>query len=207
MTTKPEIILSYALAALAAILIVAASAQAGNTSSLKTGAFDPPRAAPDFSLKGSNGTELKLSRYRGKVVALGFGYTSCPEVCPTTMAFLAQARQQLGAARDDFQVVYVTVDPERDTTDRLRKFMTAFDPSFIGATGSPAQLAAVRSAYGIQVSRIDSASRGPNYLLHHSSFVYLIDRSGNLRAMMPFGVSVDDIAHDVKVLLAKSANE
>jgi len=205
-TTKHKIMLSSALAALAAMLIVV-SAGAGNTPSLRTGAFDPPRAAPDFSLQGSNGTELKLSRYRGKVVALGFGYTSCPEVCPTTMAFLAQARQQLGIARGDFQVVYVTVDPERDTTDRLRKFVTAFDPSFVGGTGSPAQLAAVRSAYGIQVSRIDSSSNGPNYLLHHSSFVYLIDRSGKLRAMMPFGVSVDDIAHDVKVLLAKPANE
>ena len=193
--------------ALLALLVVAFCAHAGSVESLRSGAFDPPRAAPDFSLNGSDGTELRLSRYRGKVVALGFGYTSCPEACPTTMAFLAQARRQLGSARDDFQVLYVTVDPERDTADRLRKFVTAFDPTFIGATGTPAQLADVRSAYGIQVSRIGSATSGGNYLLHHSSFVYLIDRSGRLRAMMPFGVSADDIAHDVKVLLAKPANE
>ena len=191
-----------------ALAVLACGARAGNVESLRTGAFDPPRAAPDFSLSGSNGAELTLSRSRGKVVALGFGYTSCPEVCPTTMAFLAQARRQLGTARDGFQVVYVTVDPERDTADRLRKFVTAFDPTFIGATGTAAQLAQVRSAYGIQVSKINSAkSTGSDYLLHHSSYVYLVDRSGNLRAMMPFGVSVDDIAHDVKVLLAKPANE
>jgi len=193
--------------ALLALLFLAFCARAGSVESLRSGAFDPPRAAPDFLLNGSNGTELQLSRYRGKVVALGFGYTSCPEVCPTTMAFLAQARQQLGAARNDFQVLYVTVDPERDTADRLRKFVTAFDPTFIGATGTPAQLATVRSAYGIQVSRIGSATSGGDYLLHHSSSVYLIDRSGRLRAMMPYGVSVDDIAHDVKVLLAKPASE
>jgi protein SCO1/2 len=187
----------------AALFLLAFVAHAGNMPGLKTGAFDPPRAAPDFLLNGSNGSELKLSRYRGKVVALGFGYTSCPEVCPTTMAFLAEARKKLGAARDDFQVVYVTVDPERDTADKLRKFVTAFDPTFVGATGTPAQLAAVRNAYGIQVSRLNPASSDDGYLLHHSSFIYLIDRSGNLRAMMPFGVSVDDIAHDVKVLLTK----
>src|SRR5438093_144467 len=97
--------------------------------------------------------------------------------------------------------------PSRVTADRLRKFVTAFDPTFIGATGTPAQLADVRSAYGIQVSRIGSTTSGGNYLLHHSSFVYLIDRSGRLRMMMPFGVSADDIAHDVRLLLAKPANE
>jgi protein SCO1/2 len=199
---KPTTLLST-LAVFVAPLALAFSVHAGNTPSLKTGAFDPPRAAPDFSLSGSNGTELKLSRYRGKVVALGFGYTSCPDACPTTMAFLAQTREKLGAARDDFQVLYVTVDPERDTSDRLRKFVTAFDPTFIGATGTPAQLAAVRNAYGIQTSRVHLATSDGGYLVHHSSFVYLIDRSGNLRAMIPFGASVDDIAHDIKALLAK----
>lgn len=189
-----------------ALVALALVAHAGNKADLKTGAFDPPRAAPDFSLGGSNGADVKLSRYRGKVVALGFGYTSCPEICPTTMAFLAQARKELGAAAADFQVLYVTVDPERDNADKLRKFVTAFDPSFVGATGTSAQLAAVRNAYGVQMKRLPPMSDG-NYLIHHSSFVYLIDRGGDIRAMMPYGVSVDDIVHDVKALLAKSAGE
>ena len=188
------------------VVALAFAAHAGNKNDLKTGAFNPPRAAPDFSLTGSNGIDIKLSRFRGKVVALGFGYTSCPEICPTTMAFLAEARKELGAAANDFQVLYVTVDPERDTPDKLRKFVTAFDPSFVGATGTAAQLAAVRNAYGVQVKRLAPMSDG-NYLIHHSSFVYLIDRSGDIRAMMPYGVSTDDIVHDVKVLLAKSAGE
>src|ERR1700740_349041 len=79
-----------------------------STPDLKSGVFDPPRQAPDFALKGSGGRELKWSRYRGKVVALGFGYTFCPDVCPTTLAQLAEARKRLGATGKDFQVVYVT---------------------------------------------------------------------------------------------------
>jgi protein SCO1/2 len=170
---------------------------------LRTGTFDPPRAAPEFSLPGSNGAPVNLSAYRGKVVALGFGYTSCPDVCPTTLADLAKARKKLGADAKDLQVIYVTVDPERDNAARLRVYLTAFDPTFVGATGAPAELAAVRKAYGIQTSRTkDIPGNPPRYFVHHSSYVYLIDRAGTLRAMMPFGVAVDDIAHDVKALLA-----
>lgn len=186
----------------AAALISAAlcaSAALAAAQGLRTGTFKPPRAAPEFSLQGSNGAPVRLGAYRGKVVALGFGYTSCPDVCPTTLADLAKARKKLGAAADDFKVIYVTVDPERDDAARLRAFLTVFDPTFLGATGTPRELAEVRKAYGIQTSRV---GKPPAYFVHHSSFVYLIDRAGNLRAMMPFGVSVDDMAHDVKALLA-----
>ena len=192
------------LAALLPLLVFALTVGAAESPDLKTGVFKPARPAPEFSLRGSDGHELKLSRYRGKVVALGFGYASCPDVCPTTLFYLAQAREKLGAAGKDFQVIYVTVDPERDSAERLRKFLAAYDPTFIGATGAPEQLADVRKAYGIQVSRQPAAGGDPStYFVHHSSFVYLIDRAGNLRAMMQFGVSVDDLAHDVKSLLSK----
>ena len=188
-----------ALAAIVALLALAFAARGADTADLRSGVFNPPRPAPDFSLRGSDGAELKLSRYRGKVVALGFGYTSCPDVCPTTLFFLAQAREKLGAAGKDFQVVYVTVDPERDNAERLRSYLAAFDPTFLGGTGTPEQLAEVRKAYGIQVSKTEARRRSQaGYFVHHSSFVYLIDRAGNMRAMMPFGVSADDIAHDVK---------
>ncbi|HEX7270691.1 MAG TPA: SCO family protein [Casimicrobiaceae bacterium] len=181
------------------------AAEAATTPELRAGVFDPPRAAPDFSLKGSNGSELKLSHYRGKVVALGFGYTHCPGVCPTTLAYLAQAKKKLAAAGSDFQVVYVTVDPERDTAATLKTFLASFDPTFIGATGTPQELAAVRKAYGVTLSDKIYVEKMPksNYFLDHSSFVYLIDRGGELRAMMPFGVSADDMEHDVRVLLSK----
>jgi protein SCO1/2 len=179
--------------ALASLLLAALGSAAAEGIALRTGVFKPPRAAPDFALRGSDGAPLVLSRYRGKVVALGFGYTHCPDVCPTTLALLAKARRTLGGAAGDFQVVYVTVDPERDTPERMRQYIAAFDPSFLGATGTEAQLAAVRKGYGITTTQD----------FHHSSYVYLIDRDGKLRAMMPFGVSVDDVTHDVKALLAR----
>jgi protein SCO1/2 len=163
---------------------------------LKAGVFDPPRAAPDFSLQGSDGKELKLSRYRGKVVVLGFGFTSCPEVCPTTLATLAKARKKLGGGADGLQVVYVTVDPERDNPERMRTYLAAFDSSFVGATGTPRQLAKVREQYGVTATKINNS-------FDHSSFVYLIDRGGSLRALSPYGRSADDIAHDVALLLKK----
>ncbi len=178
-------------------------AAAGENPGFKGGAFDPPRPAPDFTLKGSNGSELRLSRYRGKVVALGFGYTFCPDVCPTTLADLAQVRKRLGAAANQLQVVYVTVDPERDSPERLRAYLGAFDKTFVGATGTAEELARVRKAYGISAVKKTFEGTSAAYLVHHSSFIYLIDPMGNLRIMLPFGRSVDDAVHDVKMLLKR----
>ena len=135
-----------------ALFCLAFLADAAEGPGLRSGAFEPPRMAPDFALRGSDGSELKLSRYRGKVVALGFGYTHCPGVCPTTLAFLAEARKKLGAAGKELQIVYVTVDPERDTADHLKTFLASFDPTFVGATGTAAQLAEVRKEYDVTVS-------------------------------------------------------
>ena len=190
-------------ALLAVALIATTIAAAAGATDLKTGAFNPPRVAPDFTLRGSNGGDVTLSRYRGKVVALGFGYTSCPDVCPTTLALFAEARKKLGAARDDFQVLYVTVDPERDDAATLRKYVVSFDPTFVGLTGAPEKIGDVEKSYGVQVKKLQPSNGSSNYFVHHSSFVYLIDRAGNLRAMVPYGVPVDDVMHDVKALLGK----
>jgi len=180
------------------LFLGAACARADDGANLKAGVFDPARAAPDFSLPGSDGAELKLSRYRGKVVLLGFGFTSCVAVCPITLGTLAAAHKKLGARGDDVQVVYITVDPERDDAPRMRKYLSAFDPSFIGGTGSDAQLAAVRKDYGIAAEKV----AGPDGSYTHSSFVYLIDREGRLRALMPYGHPAEDYVHDVGILLA-----
>lgn len=165
---------------------------------LKAGEFDPPRLAPEFTLPGSNGAPLKLSAYRGKVVLLGFGFTSCAAVCPITLSTLKLTRKQLGAQAGDLQVIYVTVDPERDSAQRLGKYLAAFDPTFLGVTGTEAQLAKVRKDYGISAEPV----AGPDGAITHSSFVYLIDRKGRLRALMPYGRGADDYVHDVRVLLA-----
>lgn len=177
-------------------LALCASAAHAADDKLKAGIFDPPRLAPDFTLKGSDGTALTLSEYRGKVVALGFGFTHCPEVCPTTLATLARARRKLGANSDGMQVIYVTVDPQRDTPEQMKAYLANFDKSFVGGTGTPEQLGQVRSDYGIAALRkVDG--------IDHSSFVYLIDRDGRMRALSPYRTSAEDIAHDVAILLKK----
>jgi protein SCO1/2 len=188
--------------ALAQAAAAATSATSGGSMStapmLKAGVFDPPRAAPDFALQGTDGRELKMSLHRGKVVLLAFGYSSCPAVCPTTLATFAEARRELGAAAGNVQVIYVTVDPERDDAAHLKKYLGSFDATFLGATGTADQLAAVRKAYGISAQKI---SAGDGYSYNHSSFTYLIDRAGRIRALMPYGHSPQDYVHDLKILL------
>src|SRR5262245_10526366 len=166
---------------------------------MRAGVFSPPSMAPEFSLSGSDGSEVTLARYRGKVVLLTFGFTTCAAVCPTTLATLAQARSGLGAAADSVQVIYVTVDPARDDAAHLQRYLAAFDPSFVGATGAPDALAAAREKYGVTAVR---QGAGPDYAMAHTSSIFLIDRDGKLRAMMPFGHDPADFVHDIQLLLA-----
>jgi protein SCO1 len=181
-------------------LLCTMCAVAADRPTLKAGVFEPPRAAPELPLQASSGGKLSLASYRGKVILLGFGFTSCPAVCPTTLAVLAQARKRLGAQGAQVQVVYVTVDPERDTAARMRTYLGVFDPTFVGGTGTSAQLASVRKHYGVMAER---KPLGNSYSFAHSSSVYLIDRKGLLRGMMPYGRSPADYVHDVRVLLGE----
>ena len=176
------------------------------TATLRSGAFDPPRSAPEFALSAATGAEFRLSRHLGKVVVLTFGYSSCPDVCPTVLAELARVRERLGGAADRVQVVYVSVDPERDTPTRLRGFTEQFDKTFLGLSGSMDQLTPVWKAYGVSVVRRDlPGSNPPIYLIHHSASVFLIDAAGRLRVMAPFGTPSDDLLHDIRLLLKEIA--
>lgn len=170
---------------------------------MKSGVFEPPRAAPDFVLQGSHGELFKLSSARDKVVILGFGFSHCPEICPVTLANVSRVMKNLGDAADGVQVVYITVDPERDTVARLREYMQVFHPRFIGLTGDANELADIRRQYGILIEK--EVKQDGNYEVHHSSYLYLIDRQGLLRALVPYGKSVADIVHDVQILLAEPA--
>ena len=185
--------------ALLLMTLLASSAQLqADEAALKAGVFDPPRVAPDFALQGSDGSELGLARYRGKVVLLGFGFTSCAAVCPITLGTLAAARKQLGALAGDVQVVYITVDPARDDAAQMKKYLGSFDSSFVGGTGSEQQLAGVRREYGVEAEK----TAGTDGSFTHSSFVYLIDRQGRMRALMPYGHPAGDYVHDLEILLA-----
>ena len=194
----PAVLLSRRAFGAVMVSMLLVEASSAGTAAFKAGTFDPPRPAPDFALQGSNGHELRISDFRGKVVLLAFGYTSCTEVCPVTLATFAQARRKLAAAAADVQIVYVTVDPQRDVPERLRKFLGSFDRTFIGGTGTEAQLAAVRKQYGVTATKIPYED---GYVYAHSSFTYLIDRAGRIRALMPYGHSPADYANDLTLLL------
>jgi protein SCO1/2 len=186
---------------LACCLLLALAPCAASDSQLIAGVFDPPRVAPELGLEGSHGKPLNLADYRGKVVILGFGFTSCSEVCPVTLAVLAQARKQLGTLADQVQVVYVTVDPETDSAERMREYLALFDPGFVGGTGNAEALRAVRKEYGVVAKRETNVGTGYSYA--HSSYTFLIDRQGRVRALMPYGHPAEDFAHDARVLLGE----
>jgi protein SCO1/2 len=185
---------------LAIVLSVAmASAASAAAPELKAGVLSPVMPAPELRLTSTEGKPLVLSQYRGKVVLLAFGFSNCGEVCPITLATLAGARKKLGPEAAGVQVVYVTVDPERDTQAQMKKYLAAFDPTFIGGVGTRAQIDAAQKSYGISSTKNTHADG--SYTIGHSSSIYMIDRQGGLRAVMPYGHPTDDFVHDLKILL------
>ncbi|HEU4592781.1 MAG TPA: SCO family protein [Steroidobacteraceae bacterium] len=166
---------------------------------LKAGTLSPVMPAPDVALTGTDGKPFSISRFHGKVVLLAFGFSNCGEVCPITLATLAAARRKLGADAAGVQVAYITVDPERDSASQMKKFLGSFDPTFIGGVGTRAQLEAAYKSYGISINKI--AYPDGSYTFGHSSSIYMIDRAGGLRAVMPYGHPADDFVHDLRILL------
>jgi protein SCO1 len=164
-------------------------------------ALVPPLAAMDFTLQTSDGSEFKLSQLRGKIVLLSFGYTFCPDVCPTTLVELSQVRARLGDAAKRVQTAFITLDRERDTPERLGIYTRAFDPTFIGLTGRAEQLAQVRTMYGVIAEKEAVAGTSAGYLMAHSAYIYVIDPEGRLRLLFPFGMSIEEMADDIKLLL------
>jgi protein SCO1/2 len=164
--------------------------------------YDPAQPAPEITLIRADGQPFRLSAEKGKLVFLFFGYTSCPDVCPTTMAEMRQVGQAVGAKADQFDVVFVTVDPNRDTPEKVQKYVSVFDPGFIGLSGSMDELQLVWDKYGVY-RQVEASTSPTDYAVTHSSRLYLVDRQGNLRLSYAFGTSPDDIAYDVQLLLAE----
>ncbi|QBE66358.1 SCO family protein [Pseudoduganella lutea] len=167
---------------------------------LKSGIFEPPRPAPEISLPASTGKPFRLTDLRGKVVVLEFGFSHCQTVCPVSLAALAEAKKLVGPAARDVKVLFISVDPERDTPESLRTYLAQFDPTFIGITGTRDQIAQLLKDYGI-TARKHPIDGGGDYSMSHSSYLYFIDRQGRQRAMMPFGRPAREIAHDLAILL------
>jgi protein SCO1/2 len=157
----------------------------------------------DFKLTDHNGQPRTLASFRGKVVAIFFGYTHCPDVCPTTLSDFATALKQMGPLGDQVQVLFVTVDPQRDTPALLKLFVPAFDPRFLGMFTDADSLKALAKEYKV-VYQKTSVKDADNYLIDHSAGTYVYDAKGRLRLLIPYGSSPDLIAHDLKTLLESS---
>lgn len=157
-------------------------------------------AHADFHLTDMNGKPRSLSDFRGKVVAVYFGYTHCPQVCPTTLAGYARALSLLGKDAKRVQVLFITVDPERDTRALLAKFVPAFDPRFLGLYGDAKATAAAAKSFNVSYKKHFEKSGG--YTLDHSSFSYLVDTHGKVRLMVGDLEPADWLAQDIRQLLA-----
>lgn len=162
------------------------------------GALPGSSSAPDFTLIDATGKTQTLSQQRGKVVVLFFGFTHCPDVCPTELYKLAQVMKALGADSDRVAVNFITLDPERDTPERLGRYASSFDPRFLGLSGTREQVDAAAASYYVAHAKI---GEDQNYLIDHSTSTYLIDPAGRLRLLAKMDSSIESLAHDIRLLL------
>lgn len=154
----------------------------------------------DFQLTDFNGKPSSLNTYKGKVVVLFFGYTHCPEVCPTTLADLAQTLRILGTDASRVQVVFATLDPERDTPDLLAKFAPAFDPSFIAVYGDTSTTSKAAASFGVKYEK--QSDKSGSYTIDHSDGIYLIGTNGQPLLLAPYGQPANLLAEDIRLLLS-----
>ncbi|WP_129632924.1 SCO family protein [Candidatus Oscillochloris fontis] len=166
--------------------------------------ISPPREVTDFTLPSSNGGQpLSLSDLRGKPLLLYFGYTFCPDICPTTLVEFIGVKQDLGEQRDAFNVLMVSVDPERDTPAVLERYLKVYDPSFIGMSGDAAILQQIGPEYDLFYQRHAVEGSAAAYLVDHSASAYLLDRQGRLRFIYRFGTPHTVISADIQRLIAE----
>ncbi len=156
--------------------------------------------AADFTLMSSNGQRVSLDDFRGKIVVLYFGYTFCPDVCPATLVEIASAMDILGEDAQEFQTIMVSVDPERDTPEQLAEYVGHFDPNFLGVTGTEEQVAEVATMYGIFYEKHEGTV-ATGYLIDHTATTLVIDKEGNLKLLLPFGTTAQEMADDLEQLL------
>lgn len=188
-----------ALTILSASLLLAAGCTGGKPQ-FKSVDITGVDYARDFQLTDHDGRPRGLKDFSGKAVVLFFGYTQCPDVCPTTMAELAQAKQLLGPDGDKVQGVFVTVDPERDTPQVLKAYMANFDPSFVALRGTPEQLEAMAKDFKLYYKKVEGKAAGA-YTMDHGAASYVYDPRGKLRLYTRYGSGPQALADDIKLLI------
>lgn len=156
--------------------------------------------ARNFALDSAGGGRRTLADYRGKVVVIFFGFTQCPDVCPTTLSDLAEVRKRLGPDGEQLQVIFVTIDPERDTSAVLSQYVPGFDPTFVALHGTAEQTAATAKEFKVFYQKVPGKT-ATSYTMDHTAGSYVIDREGRVRLFIRHGASVDDIVSDLRKLL------
>jgi protein SCO1/2 len=187
----------YFLSALAVLALAACSPDKPKFNAIDITGAD---YAKGFTLTDHNGQSRSLSDFKGKVVVLFFGYTQCPDVCPTSMVELAEVKRLMGADGDKLQGVFVTVDPARDTTDLLKAYMANFDLTFVAFIPTPEQLAVVAKDYKIYYKKVEGQTP-TSYTMDHSAGSYVYDTQGNLRLYSRYGIGPQVLAQDIQTLL------
>ncbi|HMM41229.1 MAG TPA: SCO family protein [Thermomicrobiales bacterium] len=165
---------------------------------------DPPREMPDFTLTSDSGQPLQLSDLRGKPVLLFFGFTHCPDICPTTLGEFRQVKAKLGEQGNQAAFVFISVDGSRDTPESLAAYVHAFDPAFVGLTGDEEAVRTIGKDYYLYFERVTlgtATAAGENYTVDHTTYSYLLDAEGRLRVIYPFQSPTQMIADDIESLL------
>ncbi len=160
-------------------------------------ALDPPRELPVFDFKRADGTVFRTAPEDHRPMVVFFGYTHCPDVCPTTLADWKRVKRELGRDAARVRFVFVTVDPERDTPEIVDRYANEFDSTFIGLSGDSATTARIQAAFGVASIR-DSEASAAGYLMSHSSQVFLVDGRGRLAIIFAFGTGWDALLADIK---------
>ena len=155
----------------------------------------------NFTLQSSRNHLASLKDYHGQVVVMFFGYTACPDTCSITMAVLKQVIEKLGKRMDQVQPLFITVDPKRDTPEQMKNYLSFFHPNFIGLTGTKEEILEVAENYGSAYMKNPTIDSEFSYLMIHTGYVYLIDQSGQVRAIYPKNTEVKQIVHDIYGLL------
>ena len=165
--------------------------------------INPPLPVTDFSLQTANEEVFRLSEQKGKIVLLFFGYTSCPDVCPVTLATFKQVNDNLGEDAQKVRFVMITADPDRDTPDKVAEYAARFNPEFIGLSGDMTALASIWKELGVFVEKQESGSAA-GYLVSHTASVYVLNQSGSLFMTFPYGTTATEIADDIRQILKDS---
>jgi protein SCO1/2 len=182
------------------VLLGACGSQELDPSQFKGTFLPTPIPAPDFALSNAAGDTVHLSDYEGEIVLLYFGYTFCPDICPTTLSELSKVQRELDDAGEKIQVLMITVDPERDTPEKLEQYVTHFHPDFVGLSGTKEEIDAAGEGFGIFYEK-EEGTEATGYLVNHTARVFVVDPQGNYQLSFAYGTPVEDIVHDLRLLM------